>query len=1340
MNDSDQDFVDLSAKLLKRSRKKGVEPKRRRADQQASSQTSDGDQRKNKDSSASQLVGAESQYARSETQVMGNTGKVVHDLGDAALASARIAEPGLGAKDKLLSRMQQFKRANLPKMAHNVELGREPVPLQPEILQTSTSEHHLRPQDSDEVLAMQLQQQLDHEAAEVHTLDLATEDLFFCHICHRSLSHMTPEGRTQHINRCLDESEHQMAAVPPPPPPGVPDCPICGKKFKSHNSRATHLKRCSADMGVNPADLLQALQRQAEETATNTITQTGGAKRKGVSKAGPAARKKPRKKAELLDEDTMVALAMSSSLLEQERKQLSAEREAITPDYAVAPLVLKWRADAGKGHGKRKKVTVPRPLPILLIQDADAALTRLQERVSALLLRSRAPSPPTPTRCTSTLSALKDAAPLWRKSALLNGSAPSVFDFFVPELKDFITPWESAQTLCASSQTNDKASILSSSQTATCSSATSTPTSVHLPANSQALQDLVEMPDDEFAHGDHTALVPGKDLRLSGFFIEETADLCGSDAPPAMTHTDAVDVHSQAGRSLSQPGATEEHSSHSSVALSTLTSNLSSMVNNPHLSDWQLQVDSGQVFFAHSFMIYARCPLLAEMMHESGFGVHEEGLPAAQRVLISDVSGQAVLALLQFLYAAHFSLPASLHHHVLELASRFDLKELRHLCELHTGETSARNDDETAASHAEGLSHGTDTDLTALFNSMWSHEDDRHDEVGVEKAADVTSGDRELHEEQVNEEELDEIYEFAATQRKKDEEDVGGSEGNDGEMATEPREGNKSPQRESDPQPSHSLDSSYDRLFSDSEGLDKEDDQPSFSPPSSTAPRVHIHHTPAFQLFGKAPDQDGNCSTCTVKEEIAPFGQEVPKQDTPQSLHAPRPSNSTQKKEPDVIVLSDSSEDMETPLSQSPVLSQSHTKQSFTHLKPSETSVEKKTSINLSPSPNQLDQVDCSPELSWLIPSTPVSTSPRRTSLEGCAQLMRRTELFPKEHSCSPFSNTSKTSTCISPGVGPVEGTDTRLNPERAEVDSPVSAPPKLSYRSAVYNHLHDSSKQEPYSSTPLHLDVRQRHILLDTSPDKQKSFNQEHESAEKMHLESFHLSPFSDPSEPHSSTAHRSLENSERLSKCSSSHNSKPTTNEDDDDMEEEASFEHSLPIMDEPPIAFNDSWGLNACDDVATNPGCFSLRLEDSGGCSRPASPPTSPSPPSRQDGFQNAKNMTSRPSTSKEGQIFMPSTPDLVADIPPEISDSLLVAHTWESSEEEEEMLPLSQRLKASAKLKTPSPPRNKKHHTLVPITPMPHYSDMDTPKLKNKLNRSVNLHGKTALVFGHYRSAR
>ena len=99
---------------------------------------------------------------------------------------------------------------------------------------------------------------------------------------------------------------------------------------------------------------------------------------------------------------------------------------------------------AGKGHGKRKKGAVPRPPPLLLVQDAEAALTRLQERISALLLRSRAPSPPTPTRCPSSLPGWSGAAPLWQKSALLNQDSTGLSDFYVPELREFITPRELA--------------------------------------------------------------------------------------------------------------------------------------------------------------------------------------------------------------------------------------------------------------------------------------------------------------------------------------------------------------------------------------------------------------------------------------------------------------------------------------------------------------------------------------------------------------------------------------------------------------------------------------------------------------------------------------------------------------------------------------------------------------------------------------------------------------------------------------------------------------------------------------------------------------------------------
>ena len=96
----------------------------------------------------------------------------------------------------------------------------------------------------------------------------------------------------------------------------------------------------------------------------------------------------------------------------------------------------------GKTQNKKKKGAVPRPPPLLLVQDSGAALIRIQERVSALLLRSRSPSPPTPTRRPSCLPDLQKTAPLWQKSALL--SVFSSTDFYTPELTEYIVPLETA--------------------------------------------------------------------------------------------------------------------------------------------------------------------------------------------------------------------------------------------------------------------------------------------------------------------------------------------------------------------------------------------------------------------------------------------------------------------------------------------------------------------------------------------------------------------------------------------------------------------------------------------------------------------------------------------------------------------------------------------------------------------------------------------------------------------------------------------------------------------------------------------------------------------------------
>uniref|UniRef100_A0AAV2LMN1 Structure-specific endonuclease subunit SLX4 n=1 Tax=Knipowitschia caucasica TaxID=637954 RepID=A0AAV2LMN1_KNICA len=697
--------------------------------------------------------------------------------------------------------MRKFRRASPPRMM----LGDQGIQ------EECQRPIHPGAVDSDEALAMRLQQELDRDTRAV---DLEDEGLFFCQLCNKNLSHMTPDGRTQHINRCLDEEEH----IAPAPAPGIMECPICGKRFKSEKNRASHMKRCSSDMGVPPAVLMQALQRQAEETHSSsaTNTQTAGQKRKG-SKSNMPASKKPRKKPGHMDEDTMMAIALSSSLLEQE-KQLNLQ-DATAPSTSKSPA-LKWNADAGKGRSKKKRGANARPLPLLLVQDPGAAAAKIQERVSTLLLCTRAPSPPAPTRCTSTLSGQSGAAPLWQKSALLSGLRPT--DFYVPALLDIVAPQESSTTVVSGEvaatpilkSRTSCASIVPSQMG--CSSPLSTPgPGRQIPGGSQALQDLMDLAEDGMTltqYGYSTTELTkdqqsGKKhiSRLHSFVVEKEEELSNDHVSGFLPETVDDDHKEQ---------REEEEARQKTRLLARLAVDLGSMVNNPQLSDVQLQVDSGEVYFAHSFMVYARCPLLAEMMHESGFGVQEEGVPAAQRVLLNDVPGPAVLALLQFLYTAKCSVPPSLRPYILELASRFDLKDLQDFCRLP--ETVFESGD------CERLITHTDKDFAELLRSMWHEEDpedaDHHsldDSKEMEDhPGDICSGDGEIQEDKVNEDELEEIYEFAATQKKREEENEADS-GDPPEISTSPP---KIHDANTENVVNTSLDRSYSRLFSETWG------------------------------------------------------------------------------------------------------------------------------------------------------------------------------------------------------------------------------------------------------------------------------------------------------------------------------------------------------------------------------------------------------------------------------------------------------------------------------------------------------------------------------------------
>lgn len=555
----------------------------------------------------------------------------------------------------------------------------------------------------------------------------------------------------------------------------------------------------------------------------------------------------------------------------------------------------------------------------------------------------------------------------------------------------------------------------------------------------------------------------------------------------------------------------------------------------------------------------------------------------------------------------------------------------------------------------------------------------------------------------------------------------------------------------------------------------------------------------------------------------------------PYSISVPvSPPHST-KEEPELIVLSDSSEEMEVgdlgPTSPSPppptYLSQNHqgytpiTTQSNTEPKkptsitqsdtePKKSSSKEKETIGGSvrdPSDQGLDPdppgstslVDCSAEMSWLIPATPPLPS-RRTSSSSTQTFssMRRTQLFPKANSSSSSSAASVFSSPTLP-FRPSRQTSNppRVSTHSAQTESSISRQksdsrglrhsslgldhaarspgftvpsksqpkrscfPRLTPSLSVIPPPDPSTKgtplhniPQPYSSTPLYSDLPKPSapslaspLLRDGEGDngtrqRGRGLGISGSPWKRGGLGSLGLS-LSDPSDPSSSAHKESLtqprENSGSPGQCRPSTESKyfhspgdretegekeRGVREESDEMmkmeelersvvkeeeqEEEIgedmerssnSFQQSFLGMDEPPMAFDDSWGLNAgggdTDGERSQAVCFSLRLESSGSG---ASPPRQ----GRRDGEIAGPSSTFTPSpphpkayTTHSYSTPSPPPPNTATpQANPEINASLLDAEIWDDwGQEEDEALPLSQRVnpvalaQRVAQLKTP-----------------------------------------------------
>ncbi|XP_067663138.1 structure-specific endonuclease subunit SLX4-like [Haliotis asinina] len=501
------------------------------------------------------------------------------------------------------------------------------------------------------------------------------EDYFLCQICQKDLSHMNSQRRTQHMNRCMDEAQVKDNKLEEKPESGacaqviILDCPMCGKPLKTESSRKVHLKQCARMLNVTTEMMLQAVKAQEEEhnvkIAAGIAPQPIRAIPKKKSAAGAQGKKQTKKKAKgSMDEDTQLAMALSSSLADEETRKEQA---------LIGQLNLRGIGNIAQGKDKeakrtrKKKTQQGRPPSLLLQLSKTEAQQRIADKVTQLIVPQASVREPcsTPPIVDSRLTDLPGTkvfvveqensqvvSTLWRRTALHAAFGQDVRSLYYTEalmppvcMSDIVVGSKlkhvsqiPGRRKSEELEQNSQGHMVMSQ---TSEDVASTPTAMLLAelaaeAGDSSCDVKTAADDNSFEVPDEGAAVTPDDLReASGFCPEEPVHI---------------------------------NKLMSDEAMSALQRNYLSLVDQEHLSDVAIETKDQNVVHAHQLILSVRCPELLKLTRR---GV----------VHLLNSSRDAVLTVMKFVYGGEICLQPSLIAEVKALAQQLCVTDLAAYCE-----------------------------------------------------------------------------------------------------------------------------------------------------------------------------------------------------------------------------------------------------------------------------------------------------------------------------------------------------------------------------------------------------------------------------------------------------------------------------------------------------------------------------------------------------------------------------------------------------------------------------------------------------------------------------------